>query len=78
VFGNSGMAAMPDAAVNAICDVLEEHKFDPNRDFFLVAGDPTIYGLMIESALMHYNMRPRLLRWDRDRKDYDVLPAKSY
>jgi hypothetical protein len=78
IFGDSGLALMPDAALDAIRNKLSAEDFAPERDYFVVAGDPTIFALMIESALVHWGARPKLLRWDRLRRDYDVVPGKTY
>lgn len=78
VFGDSGLALMPDAALDAIRNKLDSEGFEPGRDYFVVAGDPTIFALMIEVALVHWGWRPKLLRWDRLRRDYDVVPGKTY
>lgn len=78
VFGDSGLALMPDVALDAIRNKLQDCAFDAERDYFVVAGDPTIFALMIEAALVHWGARPKLLRWDRLRRDYDVVPGKTY
>lgn len=78
VFGSSEMALMPDTAVEYAVQFLHQHDYDPEQDYLLIGGDPAVYGLLLEAALVNWGMRPKLLRWDREKRGYDVLPCKTY
>lgn len=70
--GNSELALDAVSAREALLKRFDENDFDPVEDCFLIAGDATILCLMVEVALRYFGASPKYLRWNRDRRLYDV------
>lgn len=47
-------------------------RYDPERDFFLLTGDPVLIGLVCGLSLKKYN-KFRALKWDKTTQRYNSL-----
>lgn len=61
-----------------IARVLRESNFDPATDYFLAAGDMTIFAAMLLVAADYWGATPRQLRHIRDDDRYEILPSITY
>lgn len=68
----------PKEVHKAILTALQDTKYDPQEDYFLAAGDMTIYGAMLLVSANHYSRTPRQLRHNRSSNAYEVLPVVLY
>lgn len=58
--------------------VLKDSRYDPHEDYFLAAGDMTIYGAMLLVSADHWGVTPKQLRHIRSTNSYEVLPLIDY
>jgi hypothetical protein len=62
------------AARDEVTRSLLRLNFDVDTDYFLAAGDMTLYGLMLMISVSQYGRSPRQLRHSKRYDKYDVLP----
>ena len=63
------------AAKSAVSSRLRSLAFDPELDYFLAAGDMTMYGLMIAVSMLEYARTPRQHRFSQRYQRYNILPS---
>ena len=74
VVSSSQMMLTPDVCFSVIRQRFVESGFDPKTDYFLAAGDMTVYGAMLLIAANEYGQSPKQLRHSKRYDSYDVLP----
>lgn len=67
-----------DALHEEIATALRESSFDPTVDFFLAAGDMTIFAAMLLVSADYWGKTPRQLRHIRNSDTYEILPSITY
>lgn len=78
IFDGPAVIANPNAAVKAAERVLRCEKFNVENDYLLSAGDPCALVQITEAIRNLFEARPRILRWDKGNRGYDILAAKHY
>ena len=59
VVSNSQMMLTPEVCLSVIRQRFVESEFDPKSDYFLAAGDMTVYGAMLLIAANEYGQTPK-------------------
>jgi hypothetical protein len=75
VLGDSKIMLTYEVALSEIRKAFRRHMFDPRVDYFLAAGDMTVYGSMMAISTIDYGGTPKQLRHNKLHDDYDILPT---
>jgi hypothetical protein len=77
-FDNPQIMVTYDVALHSIAEFLRKHEFRPDNDYFLAAGDMTVYASMMIVAAQQFGGTPRQLRHNREIDAHDILPYRLY